>query len=299
MPILPPRVPFLGASQVITPGCPGLLGIPYDKTASFRKGTRKGPDGIREISEEGIETYSPTQDRDLEEIPFSDLGNLEIDNDAAPEAMFEVVYEAVTKMHDEGVIPVLLGGEHSISPGAVRAAFEHYPDLVVIQFDAHADLRAHYKGSAHSHACAMRRILDFLPSERLLQVGVRSGTREEYREMKSEDRYVAPDAEALASVLDSRSFRDAPLYITFDIDAFDPAEVPGTGTPEAGGITWADFESLRSVLEGTRIVGLDLVELAPELDPTGISSVLAAKLLREWLLTISIDSHSSHSKGSV
>jgi agmatinase len=136
----------------------------------------------------------------------------------------------------------------------------------------------------------MQRILDFLPSDQLLQVGIRSGTKEEYQEMLSEERYIEPNPSALAEALENRGFQKAPIYVTFDIDAFDPAEVPGTGTPEAGGISWQAADSMRAVLEGTNIVGFDLVELAPGLDPSGISSVLAAKLLREWLLTIAIPS---------
>jgi len=264
-----------------------LFGVPYDKTASFRKGTRLGPDGIRLISEDGIETYSPAQNLDLEDIRVFDSGNLEIDPNESPEVVASAVQEAVASIYGNQGIPVLLGGEHSISPGAVRAAFDRYPDLVVVQIDAHADLRDEYEGSAFSHACAMRRILDFLPSDRLLQVGIRSGTGEEYREMRSGNRHIDPCAESLRKALDRRGIRDAPLYVTFDIDSFDPSEVPGTGTPEAGGISWATAETLRNVCKERRIVGFDLVELAPDLDPSGISAVLAAKLLREWLLTIS------------
>ncbi|MDF1858860.1 MAG: agmatinase [Verrucomicrobiales bacterium] len=290
MSIIPPEIPFLASAREPKPGCPLLLGVPYDKTASFRKGTREGPDGIRTISEDGIETYSPIQDRDLEEIHFHDLGNLEVDPSQPPEEVVAALNGVVAAMYRNGGIPIVLGGEHSISPGAVRAAFDAHPDLVVIQIDAHADLREEYEGSRHSHACAMRRILDFLPSDRLLQVGIRSGTREEYREMHAEERYVAPNAAALTKALEGRRFQDSPIYVTFDIDAFDPAEVPGTGTPEAGGISWETADSMRAVLEGKNIVGFDLVELAPGLDPSGISSVLAAKLLREWLLTMATSS---------
>lgn len=286
MKIIPPVSPFLGARTERQRGDLVLLGVPYDKTASFRKGTRLGPEGIRTISEAGIETYSPAQNLDLEDIRFFDSGNLDVAEDESPERVALGVQEAVASIYESRGIPVLLGGEHSISPGAVRAAFDRHPDLVVIQLDAHADLRDQYEGSSFSHACSMRRILDFLPSDRLLQVGIRSGTREEYREMRAENRHIDPCAASLGRVLDSRGFRDAPIYVTFDIDCFDPSEVPGTGTPEAGGISWSTAESLRNVCKERCIVGFDLVELAPDLDPSGISSVLAAKLLREWLLSI-------------
>lgn len=278
--------PFLGAETEIQPGCPAILGVPYDRTASFRKGAVKGPDGIREVSAAAIETYSPVQDKDLEDIVYADIGNLNVDNGDTPESVVEELKTVVSEIYQKEALPIILGGEHSISPGAIKAAFDRYPDLVVAQFDAHADLRESYERSRCSHACAMRRTLDFLPSDRLLQIGIRSGTKEEYQELVKSGRYVPADGAILSKALEARGFGKCPIYITFDIDLFDPSEVPGTGTPEAGGIRWSDFESLRAALEGCNIVGLDIVELAPELNPTGISTALAAKMLREWLLTM-------------
>lgn len=260
---------------------PAILGCGYDGTTSFRPGTRRGPDGLRMVSDEGIETYSPAQDRDLDDQPFADLGNLEIPY-GAPEPVVEVLYEATQEILTAGAKPIVLGGEHSISPGAIRAVFEAHPDLVVVQFDAHADLRDEWNGTRNSHACAMRRILDFILPDRLLQVGIRSGTREEFVEMRQQKRLIAPVATELRQKL--TEFEGAPIYVTFDLDIFDPQLVPGTGTPEPGGIDWACFESLRECLNGREIVGLDIVELAPNLDHSEVSSVVAAKLLREWIL---------------
>jgi len=130
----------------------------------------------------------------------------------------------------------------------------------------------------------MRRILDFLPSDRLLQVGIRSGTREEFQEMRQHERLIHPDASSLTTAL--KRLGDRPIYVTFDLDFFDPSQLPGTGTPEPGGIDWPTCESLLEVLYGSNIIGLDLMELAPTLDPTEASSILAAKLLREWILLI-------------
>ena len=285
MNITPPAIPFLGAETEIQPDCPAILGVPYDKTASFRKGTRNGPDAIREVSAAAIETYSPVQDKDLEDIVYADIGNLDVHSEDAPERVVEALKLAVDGIYEKEALPIVLGGEHSISPGAIQAALQRYPDLVVVQFDAHADLRESYEGTGNSHACAMRRTLDFLPSERLLQIGIRSGTRKEYQELEKSGRYIPADAATLDERLASEDFSSRPIYITFDIDIFDPSEIPGTGTPEAGGIRWGDFESLRAVFDRRNIVGLDIVELAPELDPTGISSALAAKMLREWLPT--------------
>ena len=268
------------------PGAPAIFGVPYEKTASFRKGTLEGPRAIREVSDAAIETYSPALGRDLEDYAYADLGNLELDPELAPEKMHDLVLEVTRSLFDQEAIPVLLGGEHSVSPGAIRAAFERYPDLVVIQIDAHADLRESYEGSAHSHACAMRRVLDFLPPDQLLQVGIRSGTKEEYREMREYDRLIKPNGDAVINEFKEVAIASAPIWVTFDIDAFDPSEAPGTGTPEAGGISWAQSESIREALEAFPIVGFDLVEVAPGLDPSGITSALAAKLLRNWILTI-------------
>lgn len=275
---------FIGASSnQVEAGKIALFGVGYDGTTSFRPGTRRGPDGIRAVSDAGIETYSPFLDADLEDLTFSDLGNIEVPH-GAPEPVIEAAYHATRQILQQKGIPLMLGGEHSITPGPIRAAFEHYPDLAVIQFDAHADLREEWNGSRFSHASAMRRTLDFLPAERLLQVGIRSGNKEEFQEMRAANRLIPPQANALKTALEK--FRASPLYITWDIDIFDPSLVPGTGTPEAGGIDWACCQELLATLRSLRIVALDLMELAPTLDQSEVSSCVAAKLLRELILTV-------------
>lgn len=286
MSLLAPETRFIGARPNPTPGSPAIFGVPYDKTASFRKGSCDGPDAIREVSDAAIETYSPIQGRDLQDYPYCDLGNLSISQEMESALIHDIVLEATRELYEQETVPVLLGGEHSVSTGAIRAAFEQHPDLVVIQIDAHADLRESYEGEPHSHACAMRRVLDFLPSDKLLQVGIRSGTRDEFQEMEQHDRLIKPSGLAISDKLKEGKLSSAPVWVTFDIDVFDPSEAPGTGTPEAGGISYAEADSIRSALEGRTMVGFDLVEIAPGLDPSGITSALGAKLLREWLLTI-------------
>ena len=174
----------------------------------------------------------------------------------------------------------MLGGEHSISSGAVAAVAEQHPDLALVQLDAHADLRDEWLGSRYSHACAMRRCLEVLPSRELLQIAIRSGTKDEFLELHSSDRLVPFDQ--MVSRL--QSLRGQPLYLTVDLDWFDPAVMPGTGTPEPGGFLWQHFAELVSELRHHQLVGADVVELAPQLDPSGISSVLAAKVTRSLLL---------------
>ena len=272
---------FMAASRDPA-GCQvGLFGVPYDGTTSFRPGTRFGPAAIREVSQ-GLETYCPQLDRDLEDLTFVDLGAVEIPF-GAPEPVLELVREATATVLNKGLRPLMLGGEHSISSGAVAAVVERHPDLVLVQLDAHADLRDSWLGTRHSHACAMRRCLDVLPSGNLLQLAIRSGTREEFRELQASGRLIT-DAEALRQALNP--LHGTPIYLTVDLDWFDPAVLPGTGTPEPGGFRWQDFVAVIDVLKGHQLVAADVVELAPQLDTSGMSAVLAAKVTRSLLLLL-------------
>ena len=269
---------YMGASRDPN-GCKvGLFGVPYDGTTSFRPGTRFGPSAVREVST-GLETYCPQLDQDLEAMAYVDLGAVEIPF-GAPEPVMEAVHHATTQVLDLQLKPLMLGGEHSISSGAVAAVAERHPDLALVQLDAHADLRDEWLGSRHSHACAMRRCLEVLPSRELLQIAIRSGTKEEFLELRSSERLVPFDQ--MVSRL--QGLRGQPLYLTVDLDWFDPAVMPGTGTPEPGGFLWQHFAELVGELRHHNLVGADVVELAPQLDPSGISSVLAAKVTRSLLL---------------
>jgi len=260
-------------------GCKvGLFGVPYDGTTSFRPGTRFGPSAVRDVST-GLETYCPQLDLDLEAMAYADLGAVEIPF-GSPEPVLEAVHQATIEVLGLQLKPLMLGGEHSISSGAVAAVAKQHPDLALVQLDAHADLRDEWLGSRYSHACAMRRCLEVLPSRELLQIAIRSGTKDEFLELHSSDRLVPFDQ--MVSRL--QSLRGQPLYLTVDLDWFDPAVMPGTGTPEPGGFLWQHFAELVSELRHHQLVGADVVELAPQLDPSGISSVLAAKVTRSLLL---------------
>ena len=269
---------FMGARRN-PEGCRvALFGVPYDGTTSFRPGTRFGPAAIREVST-GLETYCPQLDRDLEDISYADIGAVEIPY-GDPEPVVDAVRHATSTVLAAGIKPLMLGGEHSISSGAVAAVAEQHPDLVLVQLDAHADLRHEWLGARHSHACAMRRCLEVLPSQHLLQIAIRSGTSEEFKELHRSDR--------LISVQDiperMNPLRGRPIYLTVDLDWFDPAVMPGTGTPEPGGFIWNDFATVINELRHHSLMGADVVELAPQLDSSGISSVLAAKVTRSLLL---------------
>ena len=262
----------------------GLFGVPYDGTTSFRPGTRFGPAAIREVSQ-GLETYCPQLDLDLEDLAYADLGAVDIPF-GAPEPVLNAVQRATTAVLDLGLHPLMLGGEHSISSGAVAAVANQHPDLVLVQLDAHADLREEWLGARHSHACAMRRCLEVLPSGDLLQLAIRSGTRDEFHELHSSGRRMN-DVQALRDAMAPWTGR--PIYLTVDLDWFDPAVLPGTGTPEPGGFLWRDFAAVVDVLRGHRLVAGDVVELAPQLDSSGVSSVLAAKVTRSLILLMGAD----------
>ena len=260
----------------------GLFGVPYDGTTSFRPGTRFGPAAIREVSQ-GLETYCPQLDLDLEDLAYADLGAVDIPF-GAPEPVVNAVQQATTAVLDLGLSPLMLGGEHSISSGAVAAVANQHPDLVLVQLDAHADLREEWLGARHSHACAMRRCLEVLPSQTLFQLAIRSGTREEFNELQESGRLM-PSIDALQQAL--APLKGKPIYLTVDLDWFDPAVLPGTGTPEPGGFLWRDFAAVVDLLRGHRLVAADVVELAPHLDSSGVSSVLAAKVTRSLILLMS------------
>ena len=269
---------FMGARRNPS-GCRvALFGVPYDGTTSFRPGTRFGPAAIREVST-GLETYCPQLDRDLEDLAYADIGAVEIPY-GDPEPVVDAVCHATSTVLAAGMKPLMLGGEHSISSGAVAAVAKQHPDLVLVQLDAHADLRHEWLGARHSHACAMRRCLEVLPSQQLMQIAIRSGTRGEFKELQSSGRLISvQDIPNRMSEL-----RGRPIYLTVDLDWFDPAVMPGTGTPEPGGFVWNDFAAVIKELRNHSLMGADVVELAPQLDPSGISSVLAAKVTRSLLL---------------
>ena len=275
---------FMGARRNPDQCRVGLFGVPYDGTTSFRPGTRFGPAAIREVSQ-GLESYCPQLDRDLDDIAFVDLGAVDIPF-GAPQPVVDSVLNATQAVLAGGLKPLMLGGEHSISSGAVAAVAAEHPDLVLLQLDAHADLRETWLGARHSHACAMRRCLDVLPSGDLLQLSIRSGTRDEFQELRRSGRLIA-NAQTLETALSP--WRGRPLYLTVDLDWFDPSVLPGTGTPEPGGYDWKDFADVVDVLKRHRLVAADIVELAPQLDSSGVSSVLAAKVCRSLLLLLGSD----------
>lgn len=272
---------FIGCASEFAAARAVLFGAPYDSTTSYRPGARFGSAAIRNESY-GIETYSPYQDRDLVGLAVCDAGDLELPF-GAPEPALDLIETETSRIFDAGKVPVMLGGEHLVTLGAVRAAVRHHPGLHILHFDAHADLRTDYLGNPLSHACVLRRCHDALGDGRIFQFGIRSGTREEFA--FAAEGHVRMERFAADTLLSVTLPKGTPVYLTVDLDVLDPSEFPGTGTPEAGGLS---FEALRRALMDVfarfQVVAFDLVELAPMLDASGRSTALACKLLRECLL---------------
>lgn len=258
-----------------------IFGAPFDGTTSFRPGTRFGPAAIRGESD-GIETYSPYQNCDLEDINVFDSGDLYFPF-GNPSAVLEMIEARTQEILDADKMPVMLGGEHLVTLGAVRAMVKKYPNLHIIHFDAHADLRDDYLGETLSHASVLRRSWDLVGDGRIHQFGIRSGERAEFEfAFEHTDFHPFNVKDVLDVVLGLGS--EVPVYVTVDLDVLDPSLFSGTGTPEAGGIFFPDLEEALLALEALNVVGFDINELSPHYDASGVSTAVACKVLREMLL---------------
>ena len=287
----PQACQFIGCDKSYREADTVLFGAPYDSTTSFRPGTRFGPSAMR-MESFGIETYSPMQDKDLvDDTKVFDSGDLELPF-GAPEPALKMIEERSAQILEDGKRPFLLGGEHLVTLGAFRAVQKKYPNVVIIHFDAHADLREDYLGNPLSHACVLRRCHDLIGDGRIFQFGIRSGTREEFAFMRSghvkTEPFTSTTLESVVKVLSSPStFTSVPVYLTIDMDVLDPSEFPGTGTQEAGGFSYLQLlADMRLICSKLNVVAMDNVELSPGLDPTGRSTALACKFLRECLLAL-------------
>ena len=278
---------FLGCDAAYEEGHIVLFGAPFDSTTSYRPGTRFASRTMRAESY-GLETYSPYQDLDLEDARVFDGGDLELPFGDTKRAL-DMIHTFTKNILTDDRLPFLIGGEHLVSLPAIKAAAEKHPDLAVIHFDAHTDLRDEYIGNHLSHATVIRRVWDFLGDGRIHQFGIRSGERAEWQWAREGHTNLRPFtfaglSEAIAEV------KDRPVYLTIDLDVLDPSSFPGTGTPEAGGVTFVELmKAALSVIRGCHIVACDMVELSPPLDPSGTSTATALKLLREMILALEAD----------
>ena len=275
---------FIGCESSFEQASVVLYGAPFDSTTSFRPGARFGPSAIRHESF-GLETYSPYQDKDLMDIKVFDSGDLELCFGSSELALSDI--ENRTKeILKAAKLPVLLGGEHLVTLAAVRAVFHEYPDLHIIHFDAHADLRDDYLGTKLSHACVLRRCHELLGDNRIHQFCIRSGEREEFQFAAQHTDFHPFTFDGLKETVQELKEKKIPVYFTIDLDCLDPSAFPGTGTPEAGGVSFLELlDAIRTVAQAN-IVGADLNELATMLDVSGVSTATACKVLRELLLAI-------------
>jgi agmatinase len=272
---------YISASASFEKSRAVILGCPYDGSASFRPGARFGPSAIRRASW-GIETFSPYFERDLSQLSVHDMGDLELPL-GEKKLSLTLIRKALRKILSEKKFPISLGGDHLITLPIVEEVLRVYPSLYLLQIDAHADLREDYLGETLSHCTVMKRVLDRLGKGRLFQVGIRSGTEEEFelaRRMKS---IVSVDQDSPRSMV--KRLRNKPVYLSLDLDVIDPSLLPGVGTPEPGGFTFQEFISLLKELQPLHVIGFDMVELTPDYDPTQVSSITASVLLREMILT--------------
>lgn len=261
-----------------------LFGAPFDSTTSYRPGTRFGPSAIRHESF-GLETYSPYQDKDLEDYAVFDSGDLEL-SFGSPRRALDAIRERTETILRDGKLPLLLGGEHLVTLGAFEVVLEKYPDLHLIHFDAHTDLREDYLGEPLSHACVIRRCYDLIGDGRIHQFCIRSGLKEEFSFARTHTDFHPFGFDGLKETVDRLKEEGVPIYFTIDLDCLDPAAFPGTGTPESGGVWFPGLLQAILMVAKTQVVASDVNELSPHLDASGASTALACKVVRELLLAL-------------
>lgn len=257
-----------------------IFGVPFDCTTSNKPGTRFAPARMR-LESINLETYSPDQNLDLADLKVADLGDLICPFGNARKVL-DLVYQQTEYILEQNKMPIMIGGEHLLTLGAVEAMNEKYSDLQLVQLDAHTDLRDEYLGEKLSHATVIKHCYNLLGADRIHAYGIRSGMREEFEFAEQNLNFNPFDLKGMSKLKDK--LQNKPVYVTLDLDVLDPAFFPGTGTPEPGGVTFKELLSELFTLQDLNIVGFDLVELCPEVDPSGISTAAACKVLREMLL---------------
>ena len=260
-----------------------LFGAPFDGTTSFKPGTRFAANAMREDSW-AIESYSPYQDKDLEDLGLCDIGDIELPFGNKGKTL-RMIESQVKKIINDNKIPMMIGGEHLVSFAPISALSKKYDDLCVIHFDAHTDLRADYLGEKLSHATVIRRVWDILGDDRIFQFCIRSGLKEEFEWAKKHTHLEKFTYTTLEKTV--QNLKNTPVYITIDLDVLDPSVFPGTGTPEPGGINFTQMlEIIQTLSQLDNVVGFDVVELSPRYDMSGISTAAACKVLRELTLAV-------------
>ncbi|MBG9470941.1 agmatinase [Priestia megaterium] len=275
---------FIGSHPVFEESEAVLYGMPMDWTVSYRPGSRFGPTRIREVSI-GLEEYSPYLDRELEEVKYFDAGDIPLPF-GNPQRSLNMIEEYIDQLLAADKFPLGMGGEHLVSWPVMKSMYKKYPDLAIIHMDAHTDLREEYEGEPLSHSTPIRKVAELIGPENVYSFGIRSGMKEEFQWAKENGMHISKFEvlEPLKEILPTLAGR--PVYVTIDIDVLDPAHAPGTGTVDAGGITSKELlASIHAIAKSDlRIVGGDLVEVAPIYDPSEQTANTASKLIREMIL---------------
>lgn len=254
-----------------------MLGMPFDGTVSYRAGSRFAPEMIR-LASWGLETYSPYFDKDLEDVNFHDIGDLDFPLGNTYKSL-DLIRENVEQIYSDKKKVFGIGGEHLVTLPTIEAISKFYKDITVVHFDAHTDLRKEYLGEEMSHSAVMYHIGKIIGFENLKQIGIRSGMKEEFELMgKYNTRLDFPEQ---LSKLKNKN-----VFVSVDLDVLDPAIMPGTGTPEAGGFTFNELMDWFKELKGLNIIGADVVELSPPYDASGSSTAIATKVIRELLMCL-------------
>jgi len=254
-----------------------MLGMPFDGTVSYRSGSRFAPENIR-LASWGLETYSPYFNMDLEDVNFNDAGDLEFPLGNTTKSL-EMIKENVEQIYEDKKKVFGIGGEHLVTLPTLQAISKFYKNIVVVHFDAHTDLRKEYLGEELSHSAVMYHIGKIIGFENIKQIGIRSGTKEEFDLMdKYKTRLNFPEQ---LSKLKNKN-----IFVSVDLDVLDPSIMSGTGTPEAGGLTFNELLDWFKELKGLNIIGTDVVELAPNYDASGVSTAVATKVIRELLMCL-------------
>jgi agmatinase len=261
-----------------------VYGIPFEGRVNLRKGADGGPRDLR-VASDSIETYSPVLGRDLEDLPLADMGDCELPDGAPPREQLDAARAEIAAWWRPGLIPFMLGGDHTATVPVIEVLAPAFPDLRILQLDAHPDTREEFLGERYNYASAMARVMDVVGAERVYQVGMRTGSREEHERRRPHfyPAHETPPARAVSRLLPE--LRRHPLYVTIDVDVLDPSEAPGTGSPEPCGITVAELIEIVRLLDGCRVVGADLVEVAHAWDPSGRTGIAACWVIREAMLT--------------
>ena len=254
-----------------------MLGLPFDGTVSYRSGSRFAPEQIR-LASWGLEDYSPRFDRHLEDVNFHDAGDLEFPLGNTYKSL-DLIEKNVEEIYKDGKRVFGIGGEHLVTLPEIKAVSKFYKDLAIVHFDAHTDLREEYLGEEMSHSAVIRHASKIVGPENIKQIGIRSGMKEEWEFMKEYKTLISEYSEL--DVL-----KDKKIFVTVDLDVLDPSVMPGTGTPESGGMQFNELIGGLEYLKNFDIIGADVVELAPDYDASGVSTAVATKVIRELLMVM-------------